>query len=376
MGSADRRRKGRAAKRKFTSNQHSINNKKETTGTAATAAAVTDIPVSTDISSCSQRTIPESSSAKKIKLSQPTCDSTVKDGQESYIFFNTNILKNLIHEVGRCPNCSSSSGLDFVHDVAKKNGLAHKFNLTCRSCSWKNETFSSRKLPNTRAGIHGRGKKAFEINTRTIIAFREIGKGYSALTTFCRCINMPPPMAQTSFDNLMDNIHVSYVKSARSSMIKAAEEVIPDLCANDVVRNATASFDGSWQRRGYASLNGVVTAIASGKCVDVEVLTKTCKACKYWNRRKGTPEYERWKAEHNCIINHTGSAGAMESIGVKRMYERSVTVNKLRYIKYRGDGDSKSYSDIAKLKPYGPDYDIVKSECVGPCSKACWFTFA
>ena len=38
-----------------------------------------------------------------------------------------------------------------------------------------------------------------------------------------------------------------------------------------------ASFDGTWQKRGYSSLNGVITAIAkdSGKWFDYRVMSKT-----------------------------------------------------------------------------------------------------
>ena len=45
-----------------------------------------------------------------------------------------------------------------------------------------------------------------------LIAFRENGQGYTAMTTFCRCINMPPPMAQTTFDDLNSDLHNAYCK--------------------------------------------------------------------------------------------------------------------------------------------------------------------
>ena len=42
------------------------------------------------------------------------------------------------------------------------------------------------------------------------------------------------------------------------------------------------SVDGTWQRRGFSSNNGVVTAISidTGKVVDVEIMSKICKGCK------------------------------------------------------------------------------------------------
>ena len=47
----------------------------------------------------------------------------------------------------------------------------------------------------------------------------------------------------------------------------------------DEVCDFAASFDGTWQRRGYASPNGVVTTISidTGKCLAYECL-KACKS--------------------------------------------------------------------------------------------------
>ena len=55
--------------------------------------------------------------------------------------------------------------------------------------------------------------------------------------------------------------------------------------------------------------NGVVTCIErkKDKCVDIEIKTKDCKSCKYWEKRKGTDEYEIWKVTHECAINFDGS---------------------------------------------------------------------
>ena len=51
------------------------------------------------------------------------------------------------------------------------------------------------------------------------------------------------------------------------------------------------SFDGTWQIRGYASLNGVVTEMSSqGKCLDVE-LSKKCKACQRWKGNEEIPPF-------------------------------------------------------------------------------------
>ena len=40
-------------------------------------------------------------------------------------------------------------------------------------------------------------------------------------------------------------------------------------------------MDGSWQRRGFSSTDGVVTTISvnTGKIQDREVMSRNCKAC-------------------------------------------------------------------------------------------------
>lgn len=74
------------------------------------------------------------------------------------------------------------------------------------------------------------------------------------------------------------------------------------------VKPVTASEHG----RGYVSLNGVITSICQGKCVDVDIIIKVCRSCRFWDPKKGTPEYVEWKTNHDCSINHTGSSGSME----------------------------------------------------------------
>ena len=125
-----------------------------------------------------------------------------------------------------------------------------------------------------------------------------------------------------------------------------------------------ASFDGNQQRLGYSSLNGVVFDIArdAGQCIDYRVLSKKCSACQSWQGKQGTDEYETFKAEHNCCINYEDSAGSMETAVILEYYKESVELNKLRYVNYIGDGDSKSYSEVIKADRYG-GVSIKKREC-------------
>ncbi|GFT19152.1 uncharacterized protein TNCV_302881 [Trichonephila clavipes] len=85
-----------------------------------------------------------------------------------------------------------------------------------------------------------------------------------------------------------------------------------------------------------------------GKCIDAEVMSSFCKGCDSWKRRKGSPAYKKWKILHvkECLKNHNGSAGMMETVGMVRIFQRSLSHRSVRYTSYIGDGDSQTFSSI------------------------------
>lgn len=87
-------------------------------------------------------------------------------------------------------------------------------------------------------------------------------------------------------------------------MVQATEEGV-DLNVSDdgnTSRDISIGIDGTWQRRGYSSLNGVVSLsnFDTSKILDVEILTKYCYTCKI---SKGNIE------THFCNKNFAGSSG-------------------------------------------------------------------
>ncbi|GFT12048.1 uncharacterized protein TNCV_726401 [Trichonephila clavipes] len=126
--------------------------------------------------------------------------------------------------------------------------------------------------------------------------------------------------------------------------------------AND--NNSNIAVDGTWHKRGYSSLNGVVcaTSVENGKVIDFEALTKYCSSCK----GKKTCE--------NCAKNYEGFSGGMECRGVLSIFQPSETSRKAYYTQYLGDGDSKGFLTIKEAKVYG-DTEVEKLECVGHVQK-------
>ena len=150
-------------------------------------------------------------------------------------------------------------------------------------------------------------------------------------------------------------------------MIDAVKEISQ---SSSSIIDTAVSVDGSWQRREFSSLNGVVTAISidTVKILDCEPLSRSCKECSLnLKLKESNPNaFETWKSSHLCKLNYRGSAPGMELIGAQRMFCRSISQNKLRYINYYGDGDCKSYSYI---KDTYPGIAVCKLECVGHVKK-------
>ena len=125
--------------------------------------------------------------------------------------------------------------------------------------------------------------------------------------------------------------------------------------------NLTVACDGTWQKRGHTSLNGVVTttSVDTGKVLDVYTLSKDCSIC------HGAKNFK----EHDCNINYEGYSGGMETAGVVAIFSRSVNRYAVKYMNYLGDGDSKGFLTVKELNVYGNDTVINKLECVGHVQK-------
>ena len=94
------------------------------------------------------------------------------------------------------------------------------------------------------------GRNSFDLNKRTLIALRENGQGYAAMTMFCWCMDMPPATAQITFDDLNSDLHNAYVQTVQESMAEATKTVYNNLAninANsNCSQNARVSDDGAW----------------------------------------------------------------------------------------------------------------------------------
>ena len=266
-------------------------------------------PVVEDVSTCSKKLKLDEQYIKEKKL------STDKNKLEwCYLVLDSSVLNDIVDTIGACPSCSGK--IHFFHNIDVKEGLAHFIELSCTKCDWCTSFATSKEVEKNKGETKSpeSGRNAYDVNIRSGIATREIGRGHSTLQNFCGFMNIPAPMRQKTVLETQTNVYSQYIKVAEVNMKAAADEGRKvdggqGVTADEVV-NTIISTDGTWKRRGFSSRNGVVTIIgnSTGKCIDYRVKTKYCEACQYWKGKRG-PRADNFRRIHKCPLNHTKSSG-------------------------------------------------------------------
>ena len=112
------------------------------------------------------------SSASKIEISTETKEVTDRIMPSSptadfYVFMNTDILLNIVEMIGTCPERHSKVKCHHDDSATKKKGLAHVFVVTCCSCPWYHDLYTSKEIVSAK-----RGSNKYDVNVRAFIAFR------------------------------------------------------------------------------------------------------------------------------------------------------------------------------------------------------------
>ncbi|GFY06476.1 uncharacterized protein TNCV_412261 [Trichonephila clavipes] len=174
---------------------------------------------------------------------------------------------------------------------------------------------------------------------------RAIGKGGAAARIFCGLMNLPPPPAKLERHN---SLFLNVLKTiSEDSMNAAVHEAV---IANDNNSNIAVAVDGTWRKRGYSSLNGVVwaTSVDNGKVIDFEALTKYCSSC--------------LKPCENCAKNYEGFSGRMECRGYKHIFQRSETSRMLYAVSCTEDNPQHALCPLGEDSWCGYNRSIVTGE--------------
>ena len=129
-------------------------------------------------------------------------------------------------------------------------------------------------------------------------------------------------MKENNYDKISLQLSTAAKEVAEETMKEAREELRQAPSSdNSSVIDTEVSCDGTWQRRGFSSLNDIVAAISmkTGKICDIEAMSRTSKACNLKEKlKKEDPlAYANWKEIHVCNFNYRGSAGNMVVVGQK-----------------------------------------------------------
>ncbi|GBL74184.1 hypothetical protein AVEN_231064-1 [Araneus ventricosus] len=236
-------------------------------------------------------------------------DKRLCNEETTNIIVDLNVLKTLLNTVSKCKRCNSTDCFDVLEETNSRRGLATSLLFICKSCGCFSSSVTSYIFEN-----------GYDINTRLVYGMRCIGKVKCVARTSCAVMKLLPPPAK--FEQLNYSLCQALSYAFSKSMLKAVEG---DVSRNDNARDITIAMDGTWQKRGNTSINGVITATSLD----------------------------------------TGYSGGMESEGAMRMFQRSVSTRNVRYENYLGDGDSKVFLKISESKVYGEELVVEKLQCIG-----------
>ena len=275
--------------------------------------------------------------------------------------FDLEQLQEILLKCAVCAVCKVGS---IILEEERQQGLGSHMVISCssESCPGANVKFSS--------SIKTR---FFDVNRRSVLAARRIGRGHSGLQKFCAIMDLPKPVNKTNFQKHQQ----AAIEAAHTVGEKSRNYAAQQLLAENPEGQIAVTFDGTWQRRGYSSLNGVFTAISwsSGKVVDIHTSAKYCHQCSVWTAKEesgtiSTATLQEWQVKHadSCSANTKRSSPGMESEAARLLWCRSVEKRGLMYTTYVGDGDCKGHKEVCEARPYG-DVAVTKEECVGHVQK-------
>jgi len=200
--------------------------------------------------------------------------------------------------------------------------------------------------------------KFVDVNRHIVYHSIETGSGYKGLASFCSIMKMPC-ITKTAYYQHVETILDALEVEAEIDMKQAEQRLQPHILAenggedSDGIVGAAVSFDGTWAKRGFTSLTGVVFVISvdTGEVLDHHVLSKSCQSCSVKKAQCSCgEEFEEWHMEHvasgDCDVNFRGCSPAMEAEGAAVLWNRSVERHNIRYKWMVSDGDSKAFNTV------------------------------
>ncbi|CAB4030044.1 Hypothetical predicted protein [Paramuricea clavata] len=250
-----------------------------------TSLKESEITQSTPSSACGQSSssskCDEPISASRLKMrpqNSSDCPSnSLDDGEtvqsEGYRLVDLKKLSSTLSEAHVC----EEGHLNLKENSSMRSGLMSDLSAECSSCSEATSLKTSSSVTNQ--------GQSFDVNRRAVYHSLETGGGYEGLVSFCSIMNMPC-ISSAAYYKLVDTILVAQEAEAKDEMQQASQRLRDYIFqengeknCDDVVVDVAVSFDGTWAKRGFTSLTGVVFVLAvdTGEVLDYHVLSKECR---------------------------------------------------------------------------------------------------
>ena len=145
----------------------------------------------------------------------------------------------------KCQVCYSD--LVFSIYLTKRIELCNTIDLKYSGCKWKYSLETSYQLSTLNSK---NGRKFYDINIQSVIAFREILKGFEGISSLYRSMNMPPQLPKKSYKRINDVFRHVFCDVASNSVFNSASEIHSLVKeGQDAVVDEGVLLDGTWQKR-------------------------------------------------------------------------------------------------------------------------------
>lgn len=183
-----------------------------------------------------------STSAEKLK-DKNDLEVTI-DLMQGYRIIHFLSVFNILSTLVKCKECENN----VKFKVKGEQGLGFKLLIEC-DCDSKEIDFCP-KINN----------KTFEINRRIIFVMRVLGVGLQGINIFCGLMNLGQGLSINAYYADLENIWISAKVLFQLIIRKAVlEEKAKNAEAGNEPLHLSVSGDGTWSKRGFMSLFGVVT---------------------------------------------------------------------------------------------------------------------
>lgn len=233
----------------------------------------------------------QSSQSSQEPLTQEYVSYTEKgqwdEPQGNLIFAAAELISSLVGLL-HCPTASCNQELQ-LQEATYHRGWTVQYRWFCPKCKFEKK-FSNSSYRDYQS----------QLNLQLAMAIRATGQNHFQFANFCTIMDMHQPPERLI--DLERKILRPVQQIAEQSMKKWTKREVERSGSKDLL----VSVDGTWQKRGFCSKNGIsiIASPESGKILDCMAKTNYCQKCKGGRRETVT-----------CDCNHQGSAGSMESKG-------------------------------------------------------------